>query len=241
MSCADDPGVLSDAVIAARAARAVRAGRTGLARAAAASRRCTWSAPKCPTPGGAQKTLEALAVTDAGGRHADHRARTAARFSRRDWHDAWARVVGTGGAARRRVRSSQGDRLRPRARRGARPGASSASRNLVYEAHSTDYQTPAALAALVRDHFAILKVGPGVTFALRESVLGAGRDRARIERRAGAAAEAAGPRRHARRSTALARLLHRTGVAGDSICSTASAIASATTGTRRRWRLPATR
>jgi len=41
---------------------------------------------------------------------------------------------------------------------------------LVYEAHSTDYQTPAALAALVRDHFAILKVGPGVTFALRETL-----------------------------------------------------------------------
>jgi D-tagatose-1,6-bisphosphate aldolase subunit GatZ/KbaZ len=41
---------------------------------------------------------------------------------------------------------------------------------LVYEAHSTDYQTPAALEALVRDHFAILKVGPGVTFALREAL-----------------------------------------------------------------------
>ncbi|GAB4490934.1 MAG: tagatose-bisphosphate aldolase subunit KbaZ [Anaerolineales bacterium] len=40
---------------------------------------------------------------------------------------------------------------------------------LVYEAHSTDYQTPAALRALVRDHFAILKVGPALTFALREA------------------------------------------------------------------------
>jgi D-tagatose-1,6-bisphosphate aldolase subunit GatZ/KbaZ len=39
---------------------------------------------------------------------------------------------------------------------------------MVFEAHSTDYQTPAALEALVQDHFAILKVGPGVTFALRE-------------------------------------------------------------------------
>ena len=39
---------------------------------------------------------------------------------------------------------------------------------MVFEAHSTDYQTPRALADLVRDHFAILKVGPGVTFALRE-------------------------------------------------------------------------
>lgn len=41
---------------------------------------------------------------------------------------------------------------------------------LVYEAHSTDYQTPAALRALVEDHFAILKVGPWLTFALREAV-----------------------------------------------------------------------
>ena len=41
---------------------------------------------------------------------------------------------------------------------------------LVFEAHSTDYQTPSALAALVRDHFAILKVGPGLTFALREAL-----------------------------------------------------------------------
>lgn len=41
---------------------------------------------------------------------------------------------------------------------------------LVYEVHSTDYQTPAALRALVEDHFAILKVGPGLTFAFREAV-----------------------------------------------------------------------
>ena len=41
---------------------------------------------------------------------------------------------------------------------------------MVFEAHSTDYQTPAALGALVQDHFAILKVGPGVTFALREAL-----------------------------------------------------------------------
>ncbi len=41
---------------------------------------------------------------------------------------------------------------------------------VVYEAHSTDYQTPAALHALVEDHFAILKVGPALTFALREAV-----------------------------------------------------------------------
>lgn len=41
---------------------------------------------------------------------------------------------------------------------------------LVYEAHSTDYQTPAALRSLIRDHFAILKVGPALTFSLREAI-----------------------------------------------------------------------
>ncbi len=40
---------------------------------------------------------------------------------------------------------------------------------LVFEAHSTDYQTEPALHALVRDHFAILKVGPAATYALREA------------------------------------------------------------------------
>lgn len=42
---------------------------------------------------------------------------------------------------------------------------------LVYEAHSTDYQSPIALRQMVEDHFAILKVGPWLTFAFREAVL----------------------------------------------------------------------
>ena len=46
------------------------------------------------------------------------------------------------------------------------------SQPLVYEAHSTDYQTREALRSLVNDHFAILKVGPAVTFALREAIFG---------------------------------------------------------------------
>jgi D-tagatose-1,6-bisphosphate aldolase subunit GatZ/KbaZ len=41
---------------------------------------------------------------------------------------------------------------------------------MVFEAHSTDYQSRSALKALVEDHFAILKVGPGLTFAYREAL-----------------------------------------------------------------------
>jgi D-tagatose-1,6-bisphosphate aldolase subunit GatZ/KbaZ len=43
-------------------------------------------------------------------------------------------------------------------------------KGLVYEAHSTDYQTPQALRQMVEDHFAILKVGPALTFALRQAL-----------------------------------------------------------------------
>jgi D-tagatose-1,6-bisphosphate aldolase subunit GatZ/KbaZ len=42
---------------------------------------------------------------------------------------------------------------------------------IVYEAHSTDYQSPKSLQQMVEDHFAILKVGPWLTFAYREAVL----------------------------------------------------------------------
>jgi D-tagatose-1,6-bisphosphate aldolase subunit GatZ/KbaZ len=42
--------------------------------------------------------------------------------------------------------------------------------SFVFEAHSTDYQPDWALRQLVEDHFAILKVGPALTFAMREAL-----------------------------------------------------------------------
>jgi D-tagatose-1,6-bisphosphate aldolase subunit GatZ/KbaZ len=41
---------------------------------------------------------------------------------------------------------------------------------MVYEAHSTDYQTRQALQKMVEGHFALLKVGPALTFAFREAI-----------------------------------------------------------------------
>lgn len=43
--------------------------------------------------------------------------------------------------------------------------------SLLFEAHSTDYQLASGLKQLVADHFAILKVGPQLTYALREAIL----------------------------------------------------------------------
>ena len=42
--------------------------------------------------------------------------------------------------------------------------------NLVFEGHSTDYQTMYKLKEMVQDSVAILKVGPALTFALREAL-----------------------------------------------------------------------
>ncbi len=41
---------------------------------------------------------------------------------------------------------------------------------MVYEAHSTDYQTRDALRQMVEDHFCVLKIGPWLTFAFREAI-----------------------------------------------------------------------
>lgn len=41
---------------------------------------------------------------------------------------------------------------------------------MIFEGHSTDYQTKEALRLMVRDGIAILKVGPALTFALREGL-----------------------------------------------------------------------
>lgn len=42
--------------------------------------------------------------------------------------------------------------------------------NVVFEGHATDYQTARALREMVEDGLAILKVGPSLTFAARETV-----------------------------------------------------------------------
>ncbi len=41
---------------------------------------------------------------------------------------------------------------------------------MTFEIHAADYQTPSALQQMVRDHFILLKIGPCLTFALREAL-----------------------------------------------------------------------
>lgn len=43
-------------------------------------------------------------------------------------------------------------------------------RSLIFEGHSTDFQPPQLLKKMVEDKIAILKVGPALTFAVREAI-----------------------------------------------------------------------
>lgn len=163
MSCADDPVPLPEATVADRAARLCR-----IAEEAAARNRSGLPVyvigTEVPVPGGATEELEPLAVTSpaaAAATIAMHKA----RFPEAAWERVIALVVQPG------VEFDHEKVLEycPEAARDL-SASLDAYPGLVFEAHSTDYQTPGALAELVRDHFAILKVGPGVTFALREAL-----------------------------------------------------------------------
>ncbi|WP_029012776.1 D-tagatose-bisphosphate aldolase, class II, non-catalytic subunit [Niveispirillum irakense] len=167
MSCAGDPVPLSDATIATRAARLALV-------AEKAYQDVGGEAPvyvigtEVPVPGGAAEDLGELAVTTPEAARATietHRA----IFQEHGLVTAWERVVAAVVQPGVEFDHHQVVDYVP-AKAQALSHAIDAYGHMVYEAHSTDYQTPEALAALVRDHFAILKVGPGVTFALREAL-----------------------------------------------------------------------
>jgi len=169
MSCADDPTPLTDAVVAQRAARLCVVAEK------------TWSrvggeAPvyvvgtEVPVPGGAKESLTELALTEPPAATATIDAHWEAFQSARLNH-VWPRVIGL--VVQPGVEFDHYKVIDFQAPRAADLAAViEAQPYMVYEAHSTDYQTPANLRALVQRHFAILKVGPGLTFAMREALWG---------------------------------------------------------------------
>jgi D-tagatose-1,6-bisphosphate aldolase subunit GatZ/KbaZ len=165
MSCADDSKALDDESIAERSAALCRSSE-------AAWMRSGGEAPvyivgsEVPVPGGAHEALGALELTTPAAARATLDAHRGA-FARHGLEAAWERVVGL--VVQPGVEFDHEhiiDYVPSKAVALSR--SIEAVPGVVFEAHSTDYQRPAALAALVRDHFAILKVGPALTFALRE-------------------------------------------------------------------------
>ncbi len=168
MPCGGEATVLTDETVAARAARLC---------AAAEQAASTVGLPgpvyvigtEVPTPGGATHELGELAVTtsDAAQKTLEIHQR---EFAKAGLQAAWDRVLAL--VVQPGVEfdhdsvvdyshlkaSALSDWLRE------------TTRTFVFEAHSTDYQKPEAYSQLVQGGFAILKVGPALTFAMREAL-----------------------------------------------------------------------
>jgi D-tagatose-1,6-bisphosphate aldolase subunit GatZ/KbaZ len=167
--CADDPpGALAPALVAERAARlAVIAERVA---AEVGSDLRYVIGTEVPVPGGESAGEHGIHVSTADD-VAETIEVTELAFAAAGVSDAWPRV--------RAVVAQPGVEFSDEELYVHTPGQAAHlaaclgdDLPMVFEAHSTDYQSRLALRGLVVDHFAILKVGPGLTFAYREALFG---------------------------------------------------------------------
>lgn len=166
MSCGGDPAHLSDQVIAMRAAELCKA---------AEGARTSGDAPvyvigtEVPVPGGATHSLNELDVTPASA--AAYTLEVHKRiFAEQGLSEVWPRIIAL--VVQPGVEFNN-DAVVAYDRQKAKPlvdWLGEQPEDVVFEAHSTDYQLPEAYQALVEDGFAILKVGPALTFAMREAL-----------------------------------------------------------------------
>ena len=170
MACADDPApALPEQTIAARAALLCQVAEDRHREMPSDSPEPVYViGTEVPTPGGESLDASDLAVTKAEDVHRSMEVFRSA-FALLGLHAAWERVIalvvqpGVDFAANSII---DYDRLKAR----SLSAALSSHPGIVFEAHSTDYQSPQALTQMVAGHFSILKVGPWLTFAFREAV-----------------------------------------------------------------------
>ena len=167
MACADDPQALTDEIVAARAAELCEVAEATAKQVFDESNLVYVVGTEVPPPGGATEGIEGLQVTPVS------EVRQTVEVHKKAFIDcglesAWSRVVGLVVQPGVEYDHTSVHDYVPEA--AVKLSALIAEiPNLVYEAHSTDYQPAEAYPALVRDHFAILKVGPQLTYALREA------------------------------------------------------------------------
>ena len=164
MRCADDRE-LTEATIAERGAALC-----AVAEAARAGRDLVYViGTEVPIPGGETAALDSLAVTMPEAAHRTFALHRTA-FAKAGIGEAIGRVIALvvqPGVDMGNTQVFGYDKRKAAALSAAVldiPG-------VVFEAHSTDFQTEAALADLVATHFPILKVGPSLTFAFREAIV----------------------------------------------------------------------
>jgi D-tagatose-bisphosphate aldolase class II non-catalytic subunit len=164
MACADDCG-LAETEMAARAAELC-----AVAEKHAGGRELLYViGTEVPIPGGETAVLEGLAVTKPEAAIRTYELHRAA-FAKRGLEEALTRMIGIVVQPGVDFGNSQ---IFAYNKGIAATLAATIQQipNAVFEAHSTDYQTPQALHDLVASRFAILKVGPELTAAYREAIV----------------------------------------------------------------------
>lgn len=169
MACADDPPLLPKETIARRQARLCQtAEKTHKSQDCGGKQLVYVLGTEVPTPGGAVDEDTSLKVTSTD-ETIENIDITKSIFKENNLEEAWERTIAFvvqpgvefGDST---VHEYQREKAQPLSK------LIEGYPSLVYEAHSTDYQTSALLRQMVEDHFAILKVGPALTFALREAI-----------------------------------------------------------------------
>ena len=169
----DDPNArLSDEVIARRGARLARVCEDTyqelVKKDPSAIRPVYIVGSEVPIPGGAQDPNAGMQVT----RVEDFKATVAAfqkAFENEHLESTWEDVIGVvvqPGVEEKDAGCTEYDR----AKAAELMASIKDFPNLVFEGHSTDYQTKYKLRELVEDGVGILKVGPGMTYAMREAL-----------------------------------------------------------------------
>jgi D-tagatose-1,6-bisphosphate aldolase subunit GatZ/KbaZ len=171
MALGDDPKDPLDMEISAK-----RAARLCLASEAAAKKRSSKTlfplyvvGAEVPTPGGSLASVRDVPVTDPADL-SQYLDCCENEFKKLGLEDAWTRVIAVvvqpgidfGQLWVAPYRSKPASDLS--AFHDSLPHA------MTYEIHATDYQKPRALIQMVKDHFALLKVGPCLTYAMREGL-----------------------------------------------------------------------
>lgn len=165
MACADDPAIQPEETVAARAVRLAQTAERAAKETGTSLRYIIGT--EVPPPGGMGSGHEIVPTAP------DHAERTWAlhreAFARSGLSQAFERVVAIVVQPGLDFGNEDVVHFDPQSAAALSARLSVLGR-AVYEAHSTDYQHPAAFASLVANHFAILKVGPAATFALREAL-----------------------------------------------------------------------
>ena len=173
MKVADDPaGMLETEVIARRGIRLYKACMEAFEELRAekpdAMRPVFIIGSEVPIPGGAQEAEDTLAVTrpEAFRDTVDTYKRCFAEAGLADgWNDVIAVVVQPG------VEFGDDQVFLYNRQNAAKLSAALADYpEIAFEGHSTDYQTAECLKQMVEDGIAILKVGPALTYGLREAL-----------------------------------------------------------------------